>query len=330
MIPRGEVALIIAGIGLTAGILDEQMFGVVILMTLVTTLFAPPLISASLSINGKGTKKETRSTDNVAFTWDFGSDEIADLVIDIFLKDLRSEGFYVQMMNISDGISQARKDGISLSITETESVVKIETSAEDSGFVKNAMYEVLIRLGNLVQDLKENYVPEKINFFDQSEVSRTSSDILKLFAPDAVSVDLKGTTKEQILQEMVMLLANSGAVRNWETVLADVRERENIMSTGMQHGVAFPHGKSDAVTHTCVALGISRNGVDFDSLDGEKCKVFVMIVSPKKTSSPHMLLLSSMSYILRDEKNVEELLKCPDAKSLFEKMKEFAARKNNS
>lgn len=127
-----------------------------------------------------------------------------------------------------------------------------------------------------------------------------------------------------------MLLANSGAVRNWETVLADVRERENIMSTGMQHGVAFPHGKSDAVTHTCVALGISRNGVDFDSLDGEKCKVFVMIVSPKKTSSPHMLLLSSMSYILRDEKNVEELLKCPDAKSLFEKMKEFAARKNNS
>ena len=66
------------------------------------------------------------------------------------------------MMNISDGISQARKDGISLSITETESVVKIETSAEDSGFVKNAMYEVLIRLGNLVQDLKENYVPEKI------------------------------------------------------------------------------------------------------------------------------------------------------------------------
>ena len=330
MIPRGEVALIIAGIGLTAGILDEQMFGVVILMTLVTTLFAPPLISASLSINGKGTKKETRSTDNVAFTWDFGSDEIADLVIDIFLKDLRSEGFYVQMMNISDGISQARKDGISLSITETESVVKIETSAEDSGFVKNAMYEVLIRLGNLVQNLKENYVPEKINFFDQSEVSRTSSDILKLFTPDAVSVDLKGTTKEQILQEMVMLLANSGAVRNWETVLADVRERENIMSTGMQHGVAFPHGKSDAVTHTCVALGISRNGVDFDSLDGEKCKVFVMIVSPKKTSSPHMLLLSSMSYILRDEKNVEELLKCPDAKSLFEKIKKFAARKNNS
>lgn len=69
------------------------MFGVVILMTLVTTLFAPPLISASLSINGKGTKKETRSTDNVAFTWDFGSDEIADLVIDIFLKDLRSEVF---------------------------------------------------------------------------------------------------------------------------------------------------------------------------------------------------------------------------------------------
>ncbi|MCQ2596144.1 MAG: cation:proton antiporter [Treponemataceae bacterium] len=326
MVPRGEVALIIAGIGLTAGILDEQMFGVVILMTLATTLVAPPLISSSLSVPGKGTKKETRSSDNTTFSWDFGTDEIADLVIDMLLKELKNEGFYVQMMNIDEGLSQARKGDISLSITEMESVVTIETSVEDAGFVKNSIYEVVLRLGDMIQSLKQNCAPIKPSMLDpENDACRTDPDVLKLLSPEIVSMHLKGTTKDEVLQEMVMILSNSGLVRDWQMVLDDVKSREQIMSTGMQRGVAFPHAKSDGVVSTCIAIGIAPQGVPFNSFDGEDSRFFVMIVSPRKTSSPHMLLLSSMSFILRDSAVVEKLIACPNAEKMLDIMKEVAA-----
>ena len=324
MVPRGEVALIIAGIGLTAGILDEQMFGVVILMTLATTLIAPPLISSSLSVPGKGTKKETRSSDNVSFSWDFGTDEIADLVVDMLLKELRNEGFYVQMMNIDEGLSQARKGDISLSITEMESVVTIESGAEDAGFVKNSVYEVVLRLGDLIQSLKQNCAPIKPAMLDPEDACRTDPDVIKLLNPKIVNMHLKGTTKDEILQEMVMLLSNSGLVCDWQMVLEDVKAREQIMSTGMQRGIAFPHAKSDGVVSTCIAIGIAPHGVPFNSFDGENSRFFVMIVSPRKTSSPHMLLLSSMSFILRDASVVEKLIASENPEKMLEIMKEVA------
>ena len=324
MVPRGEVALIIAGIGLTAGILDKQMFGVSILMTLITTVVAPPLLGATLSIPGRGTKKETKDAGNVSFSWDFGSDEIADLVIDMLLKDLRAEGFYVQMMNIGEGISQARKGDIALSITESESCVKIETAAEDAGFVKNSVYEVVIRLSDSVGMLKEQCDPLKISVLEPVEKSRSCKDVMALLTPQVLSVRLQGNTKEEILRDLVMLLSNSGRVRDWQQVLADLTARENSMSTGMQRGIALPHAKSDGVVGTCIAIGLKPEGVDFGSIDGQPSRFFAMIVSPKKSSSPHILLLSAMSYILRDPASLEKMLVAPDAETLLKIIGELA------
>ena len=324
MVPRGEVALIIAGIGLTAGILDKQMFGVSILMTLITTVVAPPLLGATLSIPGRGTKKETKDAGNVSFSWDFGSDEIADLVIDMLLKDLRAEGFYVQMMNIGEGISQARKGDIALSITESESCVKIETAAEDAGFVKNSIYEVVIRLSDSVGMLKEQCDPLKISVLEPVEKSRSCKDVMALLTPQVLSVRLQGNTKEEILRDLVMLLSNSGRVRDWQQVLADLTARENSMSTGMQRGIALPHAKSDGVVGTCIAIGLKPEGVDFGSIDGQPSRFFAMIVSPKKSSSPHILLLSAMSYILRDPASLEKMLVAPDAETLLKIIGELA------
>ena len=142
-------------------------------------------------------------------------------------------------------------------------------------------------------------------------------------------MNLKATTKDKLLKEMVMLLANSGIVRDWEAVLEDVKAREDIMSTGLQRGVAFPHAKSDGVVSTCAAIGVCPEGIDFNALDGEKSRFFVMIVSPRKTSSPHMLLLSSMSFILRDSEVVEELIKANDSEELLKMIRAQAMKVNS-
>lgn len=320
MVPRGEVALIIAGIGLTAGILDEKLFGVVILMTLVTTLVAAPLLNFSLSLSGRGTKKETSTEDGITLSWDFGSDEIADLVIDMLLKNLRAEGFYVQMMNINEGISQARKGNTVLSIKEEESVVTIETSAEAEAFVKTSMYEMILGVINLINNLKKGFdgVALKKDILD-SDATDADSDtqFKKLISPEVIVMDLKSETKDELLKEMVMILANSGKVRDWEHVYSDVLDREKIMSTGMDKGIAIPHAKSEGVVSCCVAVGIKKSGIDFGSLDKEPSKIFFLIVSPKKSNSPHLQILASISSVVRNKETLDKIFEAKSSEDIY-------------
>ncbi len=307
MVPRGEVALIIAGIGITAGILSEQLFGVVIMMTLLTTLVAPPLLNFMLKWPGRGTRKEAKSADMVTLDWDFHSDEIADLVIDTLLKDLRAEGFYVQMMNIDDGLSQARKNDIALSITESEHKVTIETAPEDEAFVKTSMYEVILKLHDAIERLRESSNPESLKKELSEGAARSDKSLLKLIKKETVSTNLKGTTKVEIITELVDLLEKGGAIRDKETVINDVLAREKTMSTGMQHGIAIPHGKTEGIEAMSVAIGVKKEGIEFGSLDGKPSTLFIMVVSPKKDSGPHIQFLASIAYILKDKDLVERI-----------------------
>ncbi|MDR2419439.1 MAG: cation:proton antiporter [Treponema sp.] len=320
MVPRGEVALIIAGIGLSSGVLDSRLFGVIILMTFITTIAAPPLLSIFLKWSGVGTRKPAKDNDAATATWDFSSDEIADLVIDTLLKQLRAEGFYVQMMNINDGLSQARKDDISLSIIEEENKVSIVTGKDDMSFVKTAMYEVILTLSDSIQKLKETSNPTEMKkeLAQMVECRTLDNKLLSLIEPDCVTIDLKGNNKNAIITELVDLLASRGRLNNRDEVLHDVFERERSMSTGMEHGIALPHGKSDGVDELKVAIGIKKDGIDFGSLDGERSRLFIMVVAPRKMSGPHVQFLASISAILRGEATRQELLKASTTEKVVE------------
>lgn len=300
MVPRGEVALIIAGIGLASGILNEQIFAAVILMTLITTLAAPPLLSAALRIAGPGTRKPVKGDDSASAEWKFFSNEIAGLVVNTLLKDLRGEGFYVQMMNIDEGLLQARKDNIVLSICIEENTVTIETDRADMPFVKTAVYEVIVKLHESFQKLKESSDPRAMKKDLLDKDGRTDYDLLSLITPECTSVNLRGDTKEGVIIEMVDILAAQRKLADRDMVLNDVFEREKTMSTGMEHGIALPHAKSDGVDSMAVAVGIKKEGIDFESMDGEKSRLFIMVVSPKKTTGPHIQFLAGIGAVLTD------------------------------
>jgi fructose-specific phosphotransferase system IIA component len=310
------VALIIAGIGLASGILDNQLFGVIILMTLITTLAAPPLLSAALRIPGSGAKTPVKGDDSALAVWNFGSDEIADLVIDTLLKDLKAEGFYVQMMNIDEGLSQARKDDIALSIIEEENSVTIETAKVDMPFVKNAVYEVILRLNEAIRKLKDSADPQAMKKDLMDKDARTSGDILSIINAGCISLALKGETKEEIITELVDILAAQGRLLDREEALKDVLLREQTMSTGMQHGIALPHAKTDGIADIAVAVGIKREGIDFESMDGEKSRLFILVVSPRKTSGPHIQFLSAIGAVLKDDALREEVVNASDKEGL--------------
>ncbi|MCL2478000.1 MAG: cation:proton antiporter [Treponema sp.] len=304
MIPRGETVLVMAGMGTVLGILQQNIYTAVILMSFFTTIIAIPLVNAAFKTRGNGTRRLVKGDDSISASWNFISAEITDLVTGIFLDNLRRNRFYVQTLNIDDGLSQARKEDIALSITQNEKSLSITTSKIDMPFAKKNVNEVIMNLCNSVKKLGELSGADG----ETDPANWTNRDLLSLITPDCICVSLKGNSKKEIITELADLLDARGRLYNRDQVLNDLFEREKIMSTGMQHGIALPHAKTDGVSRLAVAVGIKKEGVNFDSVDGLKTKIFIMVVSSRKTSGPHIQFLSIISSVLKDEKMREKLI----------------------
>ncbi|MDR2543290.1 MAG: cation:proton antiporter [Treponema sp.] len=301
MNPRGEGALITCGMGLAIGVLDNRLFSAAVFMVFLTIVICPPLLALALKIPGRGTRKPVKHNDSVHEEWKFESKEIADLVIDNLLNELRNEGFFIQTMNINEGLSQARKNDIALFITEKNRTISIATSKTDMPFVRNEIYEVILELSHNIEKLKTSMDPVKMkkNLLDTG--ARTTKDIFALINPECIKMELKSETKEEIITEMVDVLAAADKLKDRNLVLKDVFERERTMCTGMEHGIAIPHAKTDGITETTVAIGIKKEGVNFDSLDGELSRIFILIISPKKACNLYIEFLAAVGAIFGDE-----------------------------
>jgi len=308
MIPRGEGALITCGIGLATGALDNNLFSTAILMIFLTIVVSPMLLGVTLKIPRHGTRKQVKNEDSVHEEWNFESPEIAGLVTANLLEELRNEGFYVQTMNIDEGLSQARKDDVSLFITENAKSITITTSKTDMPFVKNEIYEVILELSHNIEKLKKSSDTKEMRKELLDTDARTTKDILALIDPEYFSMKLKGETKKEIITELVNMLDSGGKLLDRDMVIADVLEREATMSTGMAHGIALPHAKTDGVADTVVAVGIKKEGINFDSLDGQPSRLFILLISPKKTHSIHVQFLAAVGSIMGEEEVRETVI----------------------
>jgi PTS system nitrogen regulatory IIA component len=126
-------------------------------------------------------------------------------------------------------------------------------------------------------------------------------DLKKHIDKDCIIHCLRAETKQEVIEEMLDRLVAIGKVHNREAALAALLDRESKMSTGMQHGIAIPHGKTDTVGGLFVAIGIKKEGIDFQSVDGEPSTIFIMTLSPASTSAPHIQFLAEVARLLTKE-----------------------------
>ncbi|HSV56138.1 MAG TPA: PTS sugar transporter subunit IIA, partial [Magnetospirillaceae bacterium] len=308
MVPRGEVALIIAGIGLSAGLLPERGFGLAIVMTLLTTVAAPPALSAALRLPGRGTRAEEKGTDAESADYAFPSEEVAVLVSDRLVRDLQEEGFYVQLMNVQERIIQARKDNIAFSLERKGSSLTLRMDPADALFVKSALFEAVAELNQSFEDLRRSMDPKRLSEGLDGEGGRVDPGFQDALSPDCIVLDLKGTDKESVIAELVDVLDSRGLLTDRELVLRDVLSRERSMSTGMQHGIALPHARTEGVDRIVVALGLKPEGLDFQSLDGLPSKIFLLMASPGRQAGPRIQVLASAAALLNDEVRRANLL----------------------
>ncbi len=143
-------------------------------------------------------------------------------------------------------------------------------------------------------------------------------NLKKVLSPETVWVDLKADTKNGIIEEMVDRLVAAGKVADGAAVRDAILEREAKMSTGMQNGVAIPHGKTDSVKELIAAIGINKGGVNFDSLDGSPSTIFIMTLSPTQRTGPHIQFLAEVSRLISQPAEREKLLAAKTHGEIYE------------
>ncbi|MBP9865008.1 MAG: PTS sugar transporter subunit IIA [Candidatus Omnitrophica bacterium] len=133
-----------------------------------------------------------------------------------------------------------------------------------------------------------------------------------------IKMDVESSEKEDVLKELVDVLAEVKDVGDKKLILKALVDRENLGSTGIGQGIAIPHGKTDKVKEIVAVLGISRKGVNFDALDGESVYLFFLLVAPKDNPGPHLKALAQISRLLRDSFFCELIKRCQTPEEVFE------------
>ncbi len=123
-----------------------------------------------------------------------------------------------------------------------------------------------------------------------------------------IKFGLKATNKDDVIEELVDLVSTSPMVKDRDQLLIDVRERENLVTTGVGYGVAFPHAKTKAVKGIVIAFGHSEQGVDFEAMDHKKVHLFFLIAAPEDAIGAHLNVMAQLSYLMKSEKNRQTLL----------------------
>lgn len=143
--------------------------------------------------------------------------------------------------------------------------------------------------------------------------------ITDYMSEDLIALKLKSKNKDDVLMELADLIAVSPEVHNEENVIYKALiEREKLGSTGIGKGVAIPHAKTDAADRLTIAFGISKEKIDFKSLDNENVNIFFVFASPMKDSQVYLKVLARISRLIREEEFRNELLACKTPAEVIE------------
>ncbi|MDR3139327.1 MAG: PTS sugar transporter subunit IIA [Treponema sp.] len=134
---------------------------------------------------------------------------------------------------------------------------------------------------------------------------------------ETISMHLRGTTKQEIINELLDILVRANKIQDREAALSAVMEREEKMSTGMKHGIAIPHGKSATIRDLVACIGISDLPVEFDALDHEPCRIFIMTLSPIEKTGPHLQFLAEISLLFKSSEKRQEILQAASAEEIL-------------
>jgi Kef-type K+ transport system membrane component KefB/mannitol/fructose-specific phosphotransferase system IIA component (Ntr-type) len=316
MIPRGEVALIIAGIGLSYGFLSDptyNIFGIAIMMTLITTLISPPLLNHELKKAGRGVHKSLKLPEKEILHYQLNDTELTELMSHKVILQFQSMGFYVNKLDPDIKLFSLSRSNTSITLKQEPHGIALETDKEDSIFVQRMVHEAAFYLKQSVSSIL-NMDVLLAPMEEAVSAKETANELEHLLKTENIIPNLKFETKEGIVWELVESLFESKRIPQIKSIYYSVMARENYLSGGLVNGLAIPHAHTDEVAEPLIALGIKKNGVNFDSIDKKPTSIIILILTPESASSIHIRLLANLSRLGRQPHKIKEIVELTDPK----------------
>jgi len=150
--------------------------------------------------------------------------------------------------------------------------------------------------------------------------------LCQLLDTEVIRVPVTSTTKDEVIREMISILYETGRIKDEKEVLRATMEREKALSTGIGNGVAVPHCKSAAADRLVAALGISKEGIDFDTADGKPAHIIFALIAEKNNPGPHVKALAKLSRLLSSQRVREDLIAAMDPEKVLDIIRKNEAR----
>ncbi len=144
--------------------------------------------------------------------------------------------------------------------------------------------------------------------------------ICDVLRKETILADLQARNKKGLLEELVAPVSAIANVDQQDLVKV-LLEREQLGSTGIGGGIGIPHGKMKEIDSLVLGFGLSRKGVDFDSLDGRPTHIFFLLITPENSTGLHLKLLARISRILKDDPFKSRLLNATSSDEILDIIK---------
>jgi mannitol/fructose-specific phosphotransferase system IIA component (Ntr-type) len=328
MVPRGEVALIIAGLGLSAGYLSQEIFGIGIMMTLITTVIAPPALVMLFNSKKKGVRHPKPSTDGSrAVEFELADASVAEIMMGKLLHEFRNEGFFVTCLSQADHIWDVAIDAIEISIRREENKIRFECTPAEEAIVMTVWMEVVSQVNDLARSIAKPIRKEDVDRVITSveAVRRGHEGVGRYMQGFVMLPKFKATSKKEAIELMVreVAKASSNHVTDADAAIAAVLRREESMPTGLDHGIAVPHGRHSSINGIAGAVAILDNTgtaggcvPDYETIDNSPLSIIVLTLASDSDQTPYLKLMSFISRSLRAEDGYKKLLECTTAEEM--------------
>ena len=300
-VPRGEIALIIGAVGLGSGVISPEVFKILAVMVVVSVAIGSPAIAVLFRSNRSGTRGDWGRIQTVTTGVDFPNEEMTELIAAGILRAAGQEGFFVHRMELAETLYRLRREELVITVRQRPTRIELVSDPRDAAIAKTLLYEVIVHVRDRVGRISEVVVPEELRRDLAAGPARRELSLAGYLSPECIVVPMEETNREDAIRILVDRLDAAGKLVDRDQVFADVLEREATVSTGMEKGIAIPHAKTDGVKEIVLAVGVSPQGIDFQSVDGLPARLVFLIASPRESKVPHLQLLASIATHFRDD-----------------------------
>lgn len=329
MIPRGEVALIIAGIGVSTmvngkPILSAEVFGIGIMMTLITTIFAPPALVALFHSPARGVRHPKATlTGSREICFELSSSDVAEYVLEKLVEEFRAEGFFTTLLSQEGNIWEVTMDEMEIALRRESRRILVQCTPAEEAMVMTAWMEVSSQMNDLARSIARpvRSIPDELAA-NENKARKNPRNVRRYLQTFVMLPSFRAATKEEAIRHIVEEIAKAcpNHLKDVDAATAAVLRREKSMPTGLDHGIAVPHGRDASVQGIVGAVALVDNSdtaggciADYETIDKSPVEIIVLTLANDEAQMPYLQLMACISRMLRDDNGYRRLAACKTA-----------------